>query len=325
MRLNKARVGQVVGADFGREMLEASDRAQAGNPASEQVWQLLLSEVEPDPNQPRRHFDETSLRELAEDIEIRGVLEPILVRQVEEHYQIIVGERRWRASKLAGKARIPCIVREMSAEDIREAQLVENILRQDINDIERGLALRNLYESLKATDKEITWEKVAARVGLTRMRIHNLYSLSLLPPVIIEMIQSRRLSGSHGVELSRLSEHPEVMIGIAESACRLEGSKGAYALSVAQVREHVNQALNQVTEKPKRRIPAERIEQRALELVSSLRPNLPTATREVLRRQAQMILSFLGEADHQPEDNPDESVKLTLQSQPDSNRKGAPR
>ena len=322
MRLNKARVGQVVGAEFGREMLEASDRAQAGNPASEQVWQLLLSEVEPDPNQPRRHFDETSLRELAEDIEIRGVLEPILVRQIEERYQIIVGERRWRASKLAGKARIPCIVREMSVEDIREAQLVENILRQDINDIERGVALRNLYESLKATDKEITWEKVAARVGLTRMRIHNLYSLSLLPAVIIEMIQSRRLSGSHGVELSRLGEHQVQMIEIAQMACRPAGSKGAYALSVAQVREQVSRALNQVAEKPKRRIPAERIEQRAGELVGSLRPDLPSATRNALRHRAEEILKFL---DQLPDpDNPG-FVKSTIQTPTNLNLKGAPK
>ncbi len=324
MRLNKDRVGKLVGASFGKEMLEASDRAQAGNPESEQVWLLLTEEVQPDPEQPRRHFDEAALTALAEDISRRGVLEPLLVRRVGGGYRIIVGERRWRASKLAGKVRVPCLVRDWSEDEVREAQLVENVLRQDLNDIERGLALRQLYESLKATDGSVTWEKVALRVGLTRMRIHHLYSLSLLPEEIVGLIQSRRLSGSHGIELSRLSERPEEMVGLAREASRAPGSKGGYSLSVAQVRERIGGLLNQATPSPLRRVAPERLERHASELLASLRPDLPADTRNALRQKVQAILQALDEPPPIKKTEKNGIVKSSLQS-PQKTTKGAPK
>lgn len=230
MRLDKGVVARIVDADYGQTMLIASDRAQAGNPEEEQIWQLLLKEVHPDPNQPRRHFNEESLRALADDIVLRGVLQPIIVRPDENGYIIIVGERRWRASQIAGKNRIPCIVRKFSALEVRQAQLVENVLREDISDIERGISLRRLYEQMKSENPHITWENVAKLVGITRMRIHHLYSLSELPEEIVQMIQDRRISGSHGVELTKICSNRELTIQLAMEASRNETGQGPYGL-----------------------------------------------------------------------------------------------
>lgn len=317
MRLTKDRASAVVDTRYAREMLEASDRAQAGNPESEQVWLLLVDEIAPDPDQPRRHFDTLALQELAEDIQQRGVLEPILVMRHGRGYRIIVGERRWRASKIAGNPRIPCIIREMEPEAIQEAQLVENVLRQGLNDVERGMALRRLYETLKERDRDTTWEKVAARVGLSRMRIHHLHSLSLLPERVVELIQSRRLSGSHGVELARLHDYPETMVALAETASRPSDGKGPYALTVNEIRERINEALltlgNQnavVGAAPAapaglRRIPSERLERRARELALSVTSEVTEETRSALLMCATEILRVLGVDDA--------AVKSTLQ------------
>ena len=218
MRLDKNRVANLVDASYGQRMLEEGDRAQAGNPEKEQIWLLLLTEIEPDPDQPRRHIEETSLQELAADIARRGVLQPILVRPYEGRYRIVFGERRWRASQIAGKSRIPCIVREMEPQAVQQAQLVENILREGISDIERGLGLRRLYETLKTEDRKTTWEHVAQMVGITRMRINHLYSLSFLPESIIEMIQTKPLSGSQDVASAPPDNHPETKTLQAEKA-----------------------------------------------------------------------------------------------------------
>lgn len=329
MRLSKDRVASVVDAAYGQQMLTASDRAQAGNIEGDQVWTLLVDEIEPDPEQPRRHFDENSLRELADDIARRGVLQPILVQPIEREdsgfdqnqarYRIVVGERRWRASKMAGKPRIPCLIRaSLSSSEVREAQLVENIIRQGISDIERGLALRRLYEDMKSSDRRATWETVAAKVGLSRMRIHHLYTLSLLPEPVVEMIQSRRLSGSHGVELARLGDTPETLIALAEEACRpLGGSARTYGLSVAEVRQRASELLQgqhhrsnsaddageaehdnlhtqaSPNQQHQRRTSPASMERRMGEIVASLRPGLPHEVRERLRHSANEILQFL--------------------------------
>lgn len=311
MRLDKGKVASVVGTEFGQRMLEESDRAQAGNPEKDQIWTLLVDEIDPDPDQPRRHFDEGALQDLAADIARRGVLQPILVqRSGGDRYRIIVGERRWRASKMAGKPRIPCIIKEMDASEVRQAQLVENVIRQGISDIERGLALRQLYDTRKAADRKATWETIAQTVGLTRMRINHLYNLSLLPPAIVDMIQAGRLSGSHGVELARLNGQPEQQEALARQACRSGVGTTAYGMSVAQLRERISEALGSDTARSRiPRAPAplspQQIAERGQDLTKALRPDLPPDVRQRLRETAEHILRFL---DQEPE-----SVKSTLQ------------
>ena len=298
MKLDKARVAAVVNTQFGRDMLIEGDRAQAGNAEKEQVWNLLVDEIEPDPEQPRRHFNAVALQELADDIARRGVLQPLVVRLLPGdpvRYRIIVGERRWRASKIAGKPRVPCLIRVMDPGEVRQAQLVENVVREGLSDVERGIALRTLYEEVKRTDPKTTWEDVARRVGLSRVQIHLLSRLSHLPEEIVVMINTGRLSGSHGVELGRLNGQREAQTGLASEAARATEAS-PYGLSVTALRRRVDALLQDSHGMAVRRrssLTEEKLVERAEELSSNLRPNLTQDVRDRLRRTAEDILRFL--------------------------------
>lgn len=225
------------------ELLAEGDRAHAGIPAD--ARDLLLEEIAPDPEQARRRFDEAELRALAEDIARRGVLQPILVRPPAhpgERYRLVAGERRWRAAALAGKVRIPARIKDLSDEEVQAAQLAENVLRAGLTDIEKGRALRRLYELRKAQDNKTVWEDIAAEVGLGRARIHDLFHLAALPEPVARLIESGRLSGSHGIALQRaqgaLSEAE--IIALAESAARGESKGvGGFGMPVARLRREI--------------------------------------------------------------------------------------
>ena len=316
MKLDKARVAAVVDTQFGRDMLIEGDRAQAGNSEKEQVWNLLVDEIEPDPEQPRRHFDTVALQELADDIGRRGVLQPLVVRLLpgeSVRYRIIVGERRWRASKIAGKPRVPCLIREMEPGDVRQAQLVENVVREGPSDVERGISLRTLYDEVKRTDPKVTWEDVARRVGLSRVQIHLLSRLSHLPEEIITMINAGRLSGSHGVELGRLNGSGDAQKALAEEAARVAKSS-PYGLSVTALRRRVDALLQDSHGMAVRRrspLTEEKLAERAEELSANLRANLTQEVRNRLRQTAEDILRFLQQS--QDADSPEVSPALLSQ------------
>ena len=225
------------------ELLESGDRAHAG--VATDARDLLIDEIEPDPLQPRKHFDNAELRALSEDIGRRGVLQPILVRPPIEKgakFRLVAGERRWRAADLAGKVRIPARIRDLSDEDVRAAQLAENVLRAGLSDIEKGRALRGLYELRKAQNPKSTWEDIAGEVGLGRARIHDLFHLASLPEPIAALIAGGRLSGSHGIALQRAQETiaEETLVEFAIRAARPENRRGgSFGLSVARLREEI--------------------------------------------------------------------------------------
>lgn len=225
------------------ELLESGDRAHAG--VATDARDLLITEIEPDPLQPRKHFDTAELRNLSEDIGRRGVLQPVLVRpplEIGGKYRLVAGERRWRAADLAGKVRIPARIRELSDEDVRAAQLAENVLRSGLSDIEKGRALRGLYELRKAQNPKSTWEDIAGEVGMGRARIHDLFHLASLPEPIAALIAGGRLSGSHGIALQRAQETiaEETLIEFAVRAARPENRRGGgFGLSVARLREEI--------------------------------------------------------------------------------------
>ncbi len=238
VRARREGLSQTVAA--AADLLEEGDRAHAG--IASDARDLLLDEIEPDSLQPRRHFDAAEMRALADDIARRGVLQPVLVRPPVAPgglYRLIAGERRWRAARMAGKVRIPARVREMSDEDVRAAQMAENILRTDLMDIEKGRALRSLYELRKAQNHRTTWEDIAREVGLGRARIHDLFHLASLPEPVAALIASGRLSGSHGIALQRAQDvldEPQIL-ALAQQAARPEGSRvGSYGMSVARLR-----------------------------------------------------------------------------------------
>ena len=138
------------------------------NDASENVIEMKINSVEPNINQPRKSFDDDKIDDLAESIKVHGVLQPIIVTKKGDYYQIIAGERRWRASKKAGLKTIPAIVRDYDERKIREVALIENIQRENLNPIETAKALKELME-----EHNLTQEQLAKTLGKSRSAIAN--------------------------------------------------------------------------------------------------------------------------------------------------------
>jgi ParB family transcriptional regulator, chromosome partitioning protein len=165
-----------------------------------------VEQIEPNPNQPRVHFDEDTLKELADSIRVIGVLQPILVRPTPEKskpFEIIAGERRWRASKIANLKLIPAIVRETDDLLSVEQALVENLHRQDLTPLEEAAAYKQLLD-----DFSMTHEQVAEKVGKSRSVITNSLRLLALAPSILQLLADGRLSGGHARALLALTDRP---------------------------------------------------------------------------------------------------------------------
>jgi ParB family transcriptional regulator, chromosome partitioning protein len=163
----------------------------SGSPAS--LQDLPVASIEPNPNQPRAHFDEDSLADLAASIRELGVLQPVLVRAAEPgRYRLIAGERRWRAARRAGLDTIPAIVRETDDLGSIEQALVENLHRQDLTALEEAAAYQQLIE-----DFELTHDDVATRVGKSRVAVTNTLRLLQLPPTIQHLLADGRLTAGH--------------------------------------------------------------------------------------------------------------------------------
>jgi ParB family chromosome partitioning protein len=157
------------------------------------LQEISVSAMEPNPNQPRAHFDEESLADLAASIRELGVLQPVLVRPGDDgHYYLIAGERRWRAARRAGLATIPALVRDTDEIGAIEQALVENLHRQDLTALEEASAYQQLIE-----DFHLTHEEVAQRVGKSRAAVSNTLRLLQLPPAIQHLLADGRLSAGH--------------------------------------------------------------------------------------------------------------------------------
>lgn len=159
---------------------------------SSQIREIMLTDILPNPDQPRTEFDETKLQELAHSIKEHGLLQPILVKPEGNRYYIIAGERRFRATRLAGLDRISCIVRNCTDQQMTEKALIENIQRADLSPIEEGLAYARLIE-----EYGLTQEQVANKVGKGRPTIANLLRIIQLPTEILKLLQSEKISLGH--------------------------------------------------------------------------------------------------------------------------------
>lgn len=177
------------GLGRGLESLFAeSITAQASAPSD-----LPIAEIEPDKNQPRKHFEPESLAELAESIRQHGVLQPITVRpNPAGGYQIIAGERRWRAAREAGLTEIPAIVREVSDQDAMELALIENLQREDLNPVEEAFGYRQLIDRCG-----LTQEQAAARVSKSRPAVANALRLLALPEEVLTLLRRGEISAGH--------------------------------------------------------------------------------------------------------------------------------
>ena len=180
--MNRKALGRGLGA------LLASDRTiDLPEPGD-----LDIDAIVPGPMQPRTHFDDASLSSLTESIRAHGVVQPILVRRMGDRYEIVAGERRWRAAKQAGLRSIPAVVRDVADEDLLEIALIENLQREDLNPIEEAQAYSKLIDTVG-----LTQEALAERVGRDRSYITNYLRLLKLPDDIQELVKQKRISTGH--------------------------------------------------------------------------------------------------------------------------------
>ncbi|MDD5955081.1 MAG: ParB/RepB/Spo0J family partition protein [Firmicutes bacterium] len=163
-------------------------------PAEKSAYQLLpIYKVEPNPDQPRQDFDEAELQALSESISEHGIIQPLAVRELKSgYYQIIAGERRWRAARLAGLAEVPAVIIEADDRKVMELALIENLQRQDLNPVEEAQGYQSLIR-----DYGLTQEEAAARVGKSRPAVANALRLLGLSPEVLEKVRSGDLSAGH--------------------------------------------------------------------------------------------------------------------------------
>ncbi|MCM1544612.1 MAG: ParB/RepB/Spo0J family partition protein [Ruminococcus sp.] len=167
---------------------------------------LKIHEIEPNRDQPRKDFDEDALSELADSIAEHGIIQPLLVRPLADGaYQIIAGERRWRAARMAGLTEVPVLVKEISESEIMELALVENLQREDLNPIEEAEGLQVLMETYGMTQEE-----AAKRVGKSRPAVANATRLLVLPKKVIDMLKDGSISAGHARALLALSDDEKI-------------------------------------------------------------------------------------------------------------------
>jgi ParB family chromosome partitioning protein len=197
----------------------------------------VLDQIERNPNQTRSRFDDAQLAELAQSIASTGVVQPVVVRELPGgRYQLIMGERRWRASKTAGKTTIPAIVRHVSDEQALEMTIVENLQREDLNPMEQARAFERLSREFK-----LTQEQMAVRTGKDRASVGNFIRLLKLPVTIQSLVEAGTLSFGHARALLAL-ESPELMEAAATKVNTL-------AMSVRQTESYVQGLLNPESKK----------------------------------------------------------------------------
>lgn len=204
--------------------------AEAQPTQTEGLLELPITEVQPNPYQPRDHFDEETLAALAESIREVGILQPVLVRPSGDgNYEIIAGERRWRAARRVGLQRIPALVRETDNATALEHALVENLHRDDLKPLEEAAAYQQLIE-----DFSLTHDEVAARLGRSRATISNMLRLLQLPPAIQKLLQAGQLSMGHARALLGTPDR-----SFQEQLARRAAAEGLSVRAVEEaVREH---------------------------------------------------------------------------------------
>lgn len=184
----------------GRGLDALIDTSNVRTQGSSTISEIAIDQIEANPNQPRREFDPTAMQELANSIGQLGIVQPITLRQVADNrYQIVAGERRWRASQMAGLTTIPAYIKTINDENIMEMALVENIQREDLNAIEIALAYQQLMEK-----SGMTQEKMSERVGKSRSAVTNYLRLLKLPAQVQMALQNRKIDMGHARALLAL-------------------------------------------------------------------------------------------------------------------------
>lgn len=189
----KKGLGRGLDALFGESRTDDLVISSPAKEDGEYVENLKLVDIEPNPNQPRSDFDEEALEELSLSIKEHGVITPIIVKRAENgFYQIVAGERRWRASKKAGLKTIPAIVKDFSEIETQQVALIENLQRRDLNPVEEALGYKRLMEEFS-----LTQEQISQKMGKSRSSVANSLRILALPPLAIDLLKSGKISFGH--------------------------------------------------------------------------------------------------------------------------------
>ena len=247
--------------------------------------QLPLHRVEPNPDQPRQDFNEEELQSLAESIRVHGVIQPLTVRETSDgYYQIIAGERRWRASRLAGLTEIPALVIEADDKTAKELALIENLQRQDLNSVEEALGYQSLMNEFG-----LTQEEAAQRVGKSRPAVANALRLLTLDEKVLDMLRAGELTAGHAKAILMLKSEKK----------QLEAAQKIANLGLS-VRQAELLCKNMSKEQPEKKEPATFQVDYVRECEKSLSKHLGRGVRIVNgKRKGRFELEFYGQDDLQ--------------------------
>ncbi|MCU1328000.1 MAG: chromosome partitioning protein ParB [Bryobacterales bacterium] len=255
-------------------------------PVDGRISVVPIASVEPNPNQPRRDFDPVALAELSQSIERDGIIQPILVRRAAPNrYQIIAGERRWRAASAAGLSEIPVILRTANDEKVLELAIVENIQREDLNPVELAQAFQRMM-----TELELTHEEIGAKTGKDRATIANTIRLLHLPEEIQALVSTRKLTQGHARALLKLPG-ADLQREVADKAIQ-EG------WSVRQIEEYTRPAPAAAA-KPKPAPPSPALDPNVKAAISEMETRLGTKVRlvEKSREKGQIEIEYYSPSD----------------------------
>ena len=229
--------------DFEDESVESKKEVEI------KVEQVVVNEpkeieiglIDRNPDQPRKNFDDEALEELASSIKNYGVIQPIIVKEVDGRYVIIAGERRWRASRIAGLKTVPCVVKNYTEQEVSEIAIIENLQREDLNPIESAKAIKSLISQYNLTQDE-----VADKIGKSRPAVANTLRLLLLPEQIISLVESNKLTAGHARALLAV-ENPvkqkELALQIVE--------QGLTVRDIENIIKHLNKPKTEIVVKEK--------------------------------------------------------------------------
>jgi len=231
--MKKKRLGRGLGSLIGNieEVTQVSESDKAGG-----MTELGVDQIQRGKYQPRQHFDQQALQELADSIKAQGIVQPIVVRPEGSHYELIAGERRWRAAQLAGLQTVPVVIRELDSKSAAAIALIENIQREDLNPLEESQALMRLIDEF-----DLTHQQVADSVGRSRASVSNLLRLLDLADPVKEQVNKGLLDMGHARALLALIRHDQIEVA------KIIVNRG---LSVRETEALVKQTLNGTAKKP---------------------------------------------------------------------------
>lgn len=231
--MKKSGLGKGIDALFSENIIENENDG---------IKTVRLSDIEPNRNQPRKNFDEEKLQELANSIKEHGVISPLIVTEMENgRYCIIAGERRWRASRIAGVKEVPVIIKEYTDKEIMEIALIENLQREDLNIVEVAKGYKTLID-----EYSLTQEQLAERMGKSRSAVTNALRILNLPKEIIELLEQDKISFGHARALAAI-EDKDVAIMIAKEAA----DKGLSVREIEKLASNISKEKKEPVKKEK--------------------------------------------------------------------------